>query len=152
MMSTSVLKVIPIDPKWTPGPAEREKARALLLRYVPESPEVIAVVREHVEFIDQGGNFERILCPGCGEELVTEWWQSAMDKAYEGHFEDLRVRTPCCRSATTLNELKYEWAAGFARFSIEARDPNRSEELSKEEMGGLEALLGCRLRQVWAHY
>jgi hypothetical protein len=48
-----------------------------------------------------------------------------MDASYRSAFEDLAVRTPCCHTDTTLNELDYDWPAGFARFVLEARNPGR---------------------------
>lgn len=151
-MSVEILKLIPTDPSWIPDREAQEKARALLLMMVPQSSELRAIVRSDVEFIDQGENFARVLCPMCRATLETTWWQQAMDKACKTHFSRLEVQTPCCHQSASLNELNYDWPAGFAKFSLEARDPMLGEELSAKDMQKLEEALHCRLRQIWAHY
>jgi hypothetical protein len=75
-----------------------------------------------------------------------------MDEASAHGFVALQVIVPCCHIQTTLNDLRYKWPAGFARFIMEVRNPGRSEALTEEEIRQLEHLLGCKLRQVLAHY
>ena len=151
-MSDNVLRLIPLEPEWVPDPQVGENARRLLQRLLPEASQVTIEVQDHVGFVDQGANFESVGCPACGASLDVGWWQAAMEKAMESQFADLAVSPPCCGARTSLNDLRYVWPAGFARFSLEAMNPNRSGDLDPAEIGQLEALLGCKLRQIWAHY
>ena len=105
---------------------------------------------ERVEFVDQGGNFEGVYCPVCGADL-GEWWPAAMDRAHAGHFADLAVTAPCCGAALSLNDLRYEWPAGFARFVLEAMNPG-VPDLPATTLAELEQRLGAPLRVIWAHY
>ena len=101
-------------------------------------------------FVDQGENFERLLCPACGVELSVAWWQQTIDRSEEKDFEDLSVVTPCCGTSTSLNELRYEWPAGFGRFVLRALNPGK--DLSDEAIERLERVLDCKLRKIWAYY
>ena len=153
-MSVNILRLIPTSPDYVPDLLSQERAVALLKSQFLPNPgplsEVTARVTEQVEFIDQGENFERIVCPFCSSELAAEWWQGVMDDSYEGHFADLRITTPCCHTESSLNDLLYEWPAGFARFVLAIRDPIL--EPTHEMLDILERLLGCRIRVIWAHY
>lgn len=59
--------------------------------------------------------------------------------------------TLCCRgAATSLHDLEYDWRAGFARFTLEARDPD-VRDLTGAQVAALERLLGCRAPRIWTH-
>ena len=132
-MSVQFIRLIPANPTYVPSPGAQKRAQTLLQSFVPQAPEVKALVYDTVRFVDQGEFFESVKCPKCGQELDTAWWQSAMDVAYESQFRDLTVSTPCCAFVTTLNDLDYQWPAGFSRFVLEARDPN-VRKLEKEQV------------------
>lgn len=151
-MTTTLLRLIPTDPRWTPAEDAAERARNVLRALLPGAPEVRAFPGGPVAFVDQGELFERVSCRECGKTLETAWWQGAMDRAWESRFEDLSVETPCCRKHTTLNDLRYESDAGFASFILEARDLPTAEDLPPEQLRSLEEILGCKLRQIWAQY
>jgi hypothetical protein len=59
--------------------------------------------------------------------------------------------TPCCGSRVSLNDLRYEWPAGFARLVLEAWNPNVTR-LDEEEVSKLEEVLGAPLRIIWTRY
>jgi hypothetical protein len=63
----------------------------------------------------------------------------------------LDVTVPCCGSTVSLNDLDYDWPAGFARFVVEARNP-RVGNLSDAEMRELELIVRTRLRPIRARY
>jgi len=150
-VSAHHLRVIPVDPRWIPGDDAAEAARLVLARLAPRAREVTAEAWEKVEFIDAGGNFDRILCPTCGSELAVRWWQEAMDAAYdrEAGFGELGVLTPCCGCDTNLNDLNYTWANGFARFMLEAKDYDRYA-LDEDELAQLAKAMGCGVRAIYA--
>jgi len=150
-MSLTVLRFVPTDPAWTPGEQAAGGALAAMRELAPNAREVTAVRHDHVSFVDQGENFEAVRCPACGVQLEIEWWQGAMEAAWTSRFADLEVRVPCCAASTSLNDLDYVWPAGFARFVLEARDPER-DEVTSEELDRMAAALGHPVRLIWAHY
>ncbi len=79
-----------------------------------------------------------------------DWWSEKMDKASEHQFTELHVKVPCCDGETSLNDLQYDWCAGFARFSIEILNP--SSENINHCMNKLEEKLFCSIKKVVAYY
>lgn len=150
-MSDNYLRFIPTDPTYVADSRTREQARAYLATVLPDATEVTVTVTDEVAYIDQGANFERVLCPQCGHELDAAWWQNAMDAAYETKFAILEIETPCCSTATSLNDLHYDRPAGFARFVLEAMNP-KVRDVEEAEVAALSSILGTPLRRIWAHY
>jgi hypothetical protein len=150
-MSDNYLRLIPTDPQYVPSSEAAEVARQRLARLVPDADEVTTVVTDHAEFVDAGINFERVDCPNCGRELDQEWWTERMDEAAGGHFSALQVTTPCCSWQVSLNDLTYVWPVGFARFVLEALNPN-VKDLPEGALADLGTALGTPLRQIWVHY
>ena len=149
-MSDNILKLIPVSPDYVPDVTMIRRVSDLLSEYFPEASGIDYSLTEEVRFIDQGGNWERVLCPVCGTELDAIWWDQAMDAAYLAGFTNLSVRLPCCNTLSSLNGLKYEWPAGFARFALEIRNPGG--DLGNGKLKSLEQILKCELRKIWAHY
>ena len=148
-VSEYALRLIPEDPAFVPPEAARRAACEALQAALPRAEDVTGRVSETLEFVDPGRNLERILCPKCGAAIERAWWDEVMRSARAKRFESLRVITPCCRATTTLDELDYEWPAGFARFVLEAVNPNVSE-LPGQQLRAIGRILGCRLRQIWS--
>jgi hypothetical protein len=144
------LRLIPAAPTFMPPLTARQRAEARLRELLSRAEAVRSRATEHVEFVDQGGNVERVSCPECGADLGN-WWPDAMDRAHAHHFADLAVTVPCCGAATSLNDLRYDWPAGFARFVLEALNPG-VPDLPDTALAELEQRLGARLRVVRAHY
>jgi len=147
-MSTNTLRIIPTDPTWVPASERQEAAFAMLERLFPDAETIQATITNHPEFIDQGGNFELVRCPRCGTECPMDWWQATMGVAYQRHFRDLNVTTPCCAAATTLNDLDYEMPTGFARFVLEADNPYRGTP-TEAETAQLADAVGHPIRFIW---
>lgn len=106
---------------------------------------------DEIEFVDQGANFEIVSCPCCGRELDVTWWGGQMSLSYQAsHFRDRAVETPCCGCQTDLNDLRYSWPAGFARFMLEF--PNLEGDLSDEDLSLISNALAAQLRKIWARY
>src|SRR2546421_11705112 len=150
-MSDDYLRLIPLQPQFVPTAVAGELARSRFADLVPDAEEVTAVITEEVEFIDQGANFERVRCPNCGAELDKEWWQGRMDEAAAAAFSALDVAVPCCGLGVSLNDLSYELPAGFAKFVLEALNPN-VRDLPEIGLAEIAAALGTPLRKIWAHY
>src|SRR5262245_9441285 len=109
------------------------EAHRLYESFVPDADEVNIYLTDGVRFVDQGSNFESVACPKCGTKLDIDWWNMAMTRACgvdadvevwdnglfsedEPMFTNLTVTVPCCGSTLSLNDLHYDWPAGFARF------------------------------------
>ncbi|MFN8473109.1 MAG: hypothetical protein U0822_13050 [Anaerolineae bacterium] len=149
-MSDNYLRLIPTDPTYLPSEDEIQKTLAILhqLRF---DVTLEVVTWDNIEFVDQGANFETVCCPCCGCSLDVLWWAGQMSRSYEAsHFRDRTVETLCCACATDLNDLRYSWPAGFARFMVEL--PNTEDDLSDAELHRLSLVLGIQLRKVWARY
>ena len=75
-----------------------------------------------------------------------------MDEDYDGSgFRLNAFKLPCCQTTCTLNELTYDWPQGFAKFSLEAMNPNIGE-LPKGEVESFSGILGCSLRVIYKHF
>jgi hypothetical protein len=148
-MSDNWLQFIPTDPEFQPSTDSAETARRLLASFVPEADEVNAEFKPYLEFFHPGGNWSGVKCPACATDLEA-WWNDAMATASETAFRDLSVTTPCCGAVTSLNDLTYVWPAGFARFVLEAMNPN-VENLTLAQEEQLAKRLGGRLRKIWVH-
>lgn len=158
-MSSTYLRLIPADPTFVPKATARQQARDLPASFVPEAWQVSATATEEVEFVDPGANFVNLSCPACGAVLWDDWrpapwWYEAMDRAHQAHFRDLIVTMPCCGARCSLNDLHYDWPAGFARFVLEAVDPwvNPWTDVTEVMIATLEHVLGCKLKRIVARY
>ena len=149
-MSDNYLSLIPVNPEYIPETLSSEEAQRLLTAFLPYADEVRVTITNEIKFIDQGSNWERVLCPICGSERDVSWWQEAMATAYGTKFTNLVVVLPCCHNECSLNNLKYEWPAGFARFVLEVWNPGA--DLTEAQIHTLEQKLGCALRKIWAHH
>ena len=148
-MSDNFLCLIPTDPLFVPDLELQREAKRLLTTYVPDADEVNTRVTETVEFVNPMENLQRALCPHCGADLLPgEWWGDAMDAAYAENCLDLTAYPPCCGKEVSLNALQYDMPAGFARFVLEAMNPNL-KSLADASLAALEQLLATPLRVVW---
>ncbi|HEU5015576.1 MAG TPA: hypothetical protein VFT66_23845 [Roseiflexaceae bacterium] len=148
-MSDNFISVIPADPWFLSDVSVHQTALEAIKQYAPNADTIEIFISDRPQFVDCGVNLEKIACPECGM-VLNEWWQTAMEQAAKRHFIDLTVTTPCCGVQTSLNELLYDWPAGFARFVLEARNPNIGL-LSVSQIRELQQILGCRVRQILAH-
>lgn len=150
-MSDNFLRIIPTAPDWTPDRQSAAAAEGVLRELCPDAWEMETKWYEGVRFIDQGENFECVRCPGCRTVLDIEWWKGEMDRTYRTRFTDLSTRTPCCRTATSLNDLLYDWPAGFAAFVINIHEAGRAW-LNPEEVAHVSQALGHPIRQILCRY
>jgi hypothetical protein len=161
-MSDDVLKLIPADPHFVPSAAAQAAAVAALEKLLPEGEMCRAKDFGHVTFIDQGENLESILCPACRTKLSLygspesesncDWWHSIMDNLEEGDFEGVSGQMPCCGRPVPVTSLQFDWPGGFARFELCIWNPGLGENLTPTQVAEFEAILGCKLLQVRAHY
>jgi hypothetical protein len=148
-MSETVLKLIPESPSYIPSKPQQDSAKALLSK-VYRNNQIEFATTDTIEFVDQGENFESVSCNLCGKTIDVEYWQIAMDTAFQNHFEDLAFNTPCCNKQTSLNALYYHSAAGFSKFVIIVTNPET--KIQPKDLEDLQQVLGTKLKTVWAHY
>ncbi len=149
-MSDDYLHLIPSDPRFVPSRQAAEQARAQLATLLPEADEIVAEVYDEINFFDAGENFESIACPRCGAPIDTDWWGAAMDAASEQAFAELDATMPCCSARVSLNDLRYDWPQGFARFALQALNPN-VPDLVQSDVDRLSDVVGSPLRKIWTH-
>lgn len=150
-MSVEYVQLIPEYPYYIPPKQAQSVAQEALSRLLPRAAEISISVYDTAQFIDQGENFERVSCPFCSADLRS-WWGSAMNTAYKNRFENLSVTLPCCHRQTSLNNLRYQMPAGFARFVLSARNPDSGRNLTDDELEPIERELNCKIKQIWARY
>ncbi|MEO8607288.1 MAG: hypothetical protein ABI690_05370 [Chloroflexota bacterium] len=149
-MSDTLLKLIPADPFFIPDEAAQQAALDLLTAWLPASDVVNGTATDEVNFVDPGMNLMQIFCPACGSPLDMGDWQGFTDAAYANQFADLTVTMPCCGAVGSLNDLQYDWPAGFARYVLESLNPNA--DLDDAQLDELARILGCPLHKIWAAY
>ena len=148
-MSATLLKLIPVNPEYVPKKIFQEYGK-LYLNKIFSNEEIIFSTTNNVNFVDQGENFDTVSCNLCKQIIEIAFWQTKMDKSYERHFTDLTFITECCYELTSLNDLVYDYPAGFSCFIISIRNP--IIEITERQIVNLENLLGTKLRLIWAHY
>lgn len=160
IISSTVLYAIPTDPRWVPDAVHEAAAVAVFTDVVNDVGD-LRIHSEHeglVRFYDAGENFETVRCPVCGTVIARNpedmtWFLDQINRCWteDTGFWPLDVVTPCCGTQTSLNDVIYQGAQGFASWSVSARDP-RIWELTERQRTTLEAALGHRCRVVYAHY
>lgn len=135
-----------------PSEEAADAALNLLSAIVPYRDSIEAKRYPGIRFVDQGGNFERIQCPSCRSEIPSSQWRDWMDESHLTGFSSRSVVLVCCGSESDLNDLIYQGPAGFSRFVLEIMNPNPAHWLSREDEVRIGNALGCRIRQILAHY
>ena len=150
-MSKNILKIIPNNPTDTFEEYRIALGKIFLTNIFKEKSGEIKINRtENLRFIDPGTNLNHIHCPFCHSEINLTWWQEAMDAAFQKDFMDLATYTPCCNQPISLNDLIYDWPAGFAKVSLEIENPVMDlDDIAQKK---LEELLKVKLRKIWGHY
>ena len=150
-MSDHWIAIVPEDPNFVPNPQTHEAALRLFRATAPEAEGIEIKLSDKIQFFDCGGNLERITCPQCGDHIAIDWWQDRMDDDHDGiGFRLADFPAPCCGAQVRLDELQYEWPQAFARFGIDAMNPNIGE-LPDGQRQEFESILGTPLRTIYQH-
>ena len=159
-MSDNYLRLIPTDAHFVPTECAVRSAVAFLRPSVPAADNLEVETYARPIFVDQGTNLEAIRCPRCGTtsslhgpdgQNVQHWWNAITDSIDEHTVTELVVTMPCCTAEVPFANLSFEWPAGIASFEISILNPGVSG-LDERLVAKLEHMLGCKLRQIWAHY
>ncbi|MEM0897375.1 MAG: hypothetical protein AAGJ79_10865 [Verrucomicrobiota bacterium] len=150
-MSDNWIAIVPEDPGFVPRAETQQTALEMFQEIAPDADEIEIKLSDKVQFFDCGANLEKITCPKCGEEVSGDWWQDRMDDDFESNgFRLSEYAAPCCSASVRLDELRYDWPQAFARFGIDAMNPNIGE-LSDGQRRGFEQILGTPLRTIYQH-
>ena len=150
-MSDYWIAIVPEDPNFVPDADTHAAALDLFRAIAPDAEEIQIKLSEQIQLFDCGANLERIICPHCKHEISIDWWQDRVDDDHDGRgFLLGTYAAECCGSAVRLNELRYEWPQAFARFGIDAMNPNIGE-LGSGQISEFEAILGTPLRAIHQH-
>ncbi len=139
------LRIIPSDTFYEPSPEIQDACLGLLIERFRKN-DIASTLYKEISFIDPGQNFEAVVCDRCGQEMDMEAWQARMGVAYETRFTDLSIVTPCCNQPSSLNDLKYQGPAGFARYVLSVIDP--PAEVDAEVLSELERVLGTKVKTI----
>jgi hypothetical protein len=145
-MPDTFLIIIPADPDSETNDGLAEAACVAVEAAFPTADDVSYDIFDEVRFIDPGVAFDSVSCPACGKD-ADPWWPAAMDKAARLEFDDLDILTKCCKASTTLNDMKYVPAAGFARFAIVVENAG-AKTLNEVQRHAVETALGGDVRIV----
>ncbi|OZG71835.1 hypothetical protein BTA51_19635 [Hahella sp. CCB-MM4] len=162
-MSDNYLKLIPTDSQFVPDESTYHDAIACLEKLTPHGEKVRLEVYSHLTFIDQGQNFEEIICPTCKAVLrdnIDLAGKTDCQKVFDQigvqieneTLENSGIKMPCCNSEVKATDLIFNWPAGFARFELSVLNPGIAGSLSDGDVSQLSRILGCKLMQIWAHY
>ncbi|MER7609181.1 hypothetical protein [Nocardioides sp. NPDC127503] len=155
-MSDNWIRLIPTDASWEPAQSSVDLAVAyvvsLFSRPGDSADEVSAVLHNDVALIDSGVNTSSFKCTICSSVTDVSWVFEVVGER-SSDLSDLDVVLPCCGVTSSLNELAYDWAMGFARFEIGVLNGTRARyELDESELRQVGELLGHPVRQILAHY
>ena len=150
-MSDNWIRIIPTDPAFVPTARAGTLGRELLDQLAPAGAGG-AAAREidfgAIVFVDAGSNFNSAACPWCGAVVDLDWWRERMDVAALAGFTDLLTRTRCCDVTTSLNDLRYDWPQGFARWILEVMNPN-NHALSNAGLASIGNTIGIAVRAIY---
>jgi hypothetical protein len=161
-MSDNYLKLIPLDMNFVPDERSHLEAIGRLEELTPDGEEIEVEVYSHVTFIDQGQNLEEIICPSCKSSLKNDpfsedetdcekLFYQIEEQSQNAELEIAVIEMPCCSVTVKTTDLEFNWPAGFSKFELSALNPE-IEPLNEEQISVFSKLLGCELKQIWAHY
>jgi len=159
-MSDNYLRLIPADPRYVPPDDLAAAAVGIASRALPDADVIQAERHAEPVFIDQGANLEAIICPACRlrtvifgqDDAIQQWWDELVDALQGTSAADVEVHMACCGATVLFPELEFDWPAGVASFEISVRNPGIGNPLDEAVVAQIEVTLGCRVKQVWAHY
>lgn len=157
-MSTFTIIVFPTDPFWVPSRDRAEAATAVFARLVTDESDPVPEVStyEYLMFESAGAGFGTATCPDCDAVIARnpedmEWFSEHIHRIDPKVTVPsmLEVTLPCCQQVRSINDLVYDPPAGFASWSISAREP--SFDLHDRDIALIAEALGHDVRVVGLH-
>ncbi len=150
-MSDNWITIIPQDARALPSMAQRQRTLKRYMEMVPGAEEVELKSTRYFDFYDCGVNFDKVSCPTCKRKLSMDWWSKCLETdARAKGYKLAEYELPCCGAKHDLSELIYYRPQGFAKFALDAMNPDtiRLKKKYKEE---LEEILGIPLLVIYQH-
>jgi hypothetical protein len=151
-MAEFTIYLVPQDRSFQPSVEAATSAESLIRE--AEFHEVRSHFYKEQTLITEGAAFEEVTCPKC-KATISRWdCDDYDDEEVFDFFEGMEkpeqiVTMPCCHAKIALNEIDFGSSAAFARFALESTYADHAyDKFSSEQIKGLEAILGCRLRQI----
>jgi hypothetical protein len=161
-VSDDYLRIVPVEMEFVPATESHEAAIELLEEFFPDGEECEVEVYETVQFIDQGENLEAVICPACRKvnrinfleegDAGASFWLELSERFEAEEVSEIAVHMLCCNTKVPFTSLTFDWPAAFARFELSVRNPDSTEDLTESQLASIEQILGCKLKQVRAHY
>jgi hypothetical protein len=150
-MSENYLIIIPELPDFVPEKSKQLQASLYFQSIESPGTKIEVSVYKRVRYFHCGGNFEYIKCPFCETDIDIETWQNWMDIDFDGEGFILNsYKLPCCGNSCALNELKYHFPQGFARFQLKALDYSIGQ-FSPDQLEKFTQILGCKIHVIYQH-
>lgn len=147
-MSANFFYFISSDPFFTATSPALYTAAEQLANFLPGAEEITVGDFGQTRFFNPGVNLLAVRCPNCGADLLaSDDWPDLMDVAFDSYYLMMEVQVPCCGETHSLNDLEYDWPAGFAHWAITVKNPGVAEVL-EAQLESLRNTLGCELRVV----
>ncbi len=151
-MSDSYVSFVSTDPNWAPSSDEQiEELVSIVADALPESEEIESLVHDFPAFVHPGENLVTVNCSKCTADLHEWFWELMEEGDYQGGPGPLDVEVPCCKQTVSLTELKLDWPGAFARFQIDAMNPE-IEEIPRGLLVQLATKSGQEFRAVHSHF
>ena len=142
------LTIVPEDSRCVLPDAVLEQLCAYLRKTV--SAQELSSFSGQMQFVDCGGDLERICCPHCGSEIDMELWAQWMEDSCETDFAHTQVTLPCCGQTADLNALEYDRPCALAFCGVQMQQVEyRRPDAVKQ---ALEAIAKVPLRLIFASY
>jgi hypothetical protein len=156
-VSDTILRLHATDPEYQPDEEVRTRARDAAAILFPGADQIDIKTYGQVTLIDCGENLTRIACPHCGATLSGEWWAERLSdladgKGWEPADVDAPLSAPCCQQDVSLRTLHYDWPVGFARFTVDIRNPEPWPDEATVPAKALSEAIGVPMSGLWAHY
>lgn len=150
-MSDSYISIIPEKADFVPETLKQLSAVAYFREITPPGTKIESSVTDAIKLVDCGSNLEKVNCPSCKSDIKIETWLKWMDSDFGDQGFDLKThKMDCCGKQHTLNELKYTYPMGFARFVLTAYDP-QVDYLTSDELVEFARILDCPIRVVYKY-
>jgi hypothetical protein len=155
-MSDDWATVFPTDPRWIPSP-DRAAAAVAVYDALMDGEAVIEVRGPGpMNFESALAEFGTATCPECATQLASNpgsmsWLTEQLDRVFAADDEPdpLAATMPCCGAVRSLNDVVYDPPAGFASWSVSARNP--AYRVDDHVLRVIAAALGHDVKVVEGH-
>lgn len=145
------LKLIPMNPNYTPSESLQKDLIILLAKKYPEN-EIESHLSKRIEFIDPGVNFEKVFCNICEKEIDMDIWSDFMSEWYKKENASMKFTTPCCNTISNLNDLNYDSPSGYSKFVLVINNAEYYPVVVESVKKSIEGKTGEKFREIWARY